>query len=208
MESASSALRCLTRAKPVACQPPPGRVRTRRERARPDSVESAVAGSSAVRSETAEGAFEDLLACTVPYLGDDAPFSVFWAASEELPKPSLRRRVEPVVFGKRAITLGVLLVLTLFFAVQAAQLKPQAGWLKMVPQAHPYMQTFLEYYKDFGGANTVLVALKHHKGDIYQSEFMETLRTRGRRCPRFSPTETLTLDLSAGHLKMPYELPM
>ncbi|MGH6630863.1 MAG: efflux RND transporter permease subunit, partial [Burkholderiales bacterium] len=70
----------------------------------------------------------------------------------------------------------MLALLTVFFAVQAAQLKPQAGWLKMVPQAHPYMQTFLEYYKDFGGANTVLVALKNHKGDIYQPEFMEVLR--------------------------------
>ncbi|MGH8530686.1 MAG: efflux RND transporter permease subunit [Nevskiales bacterium] len=84
--------------------------------------------------------------------------------------------VEPPIFKHRKITLTVLALLTVFFAVQAAQLKPQAGWLKMVPQAHPYMQTFLEYYKDFGGANTVLVALKNHKGDIYQPEFMEVLR--------------------------------
>ncbi len=84
--------------------------------------------------------------------------------------------VEPPIFKHRKITLAVLALLTLFFAFQAAQLKPQAGWLKMVPQAHPYMQTFLEYYKDFGGANTVLIALKNHKGDIYQPEFMEVLR--------------------------------
>src|SRR5688572_19719499 len=86
------------------------------------------------------------------------------------------RIVEPPIFKYRHITLGVLLVLTVFFAWQAAQLRPQAGWLKMVPQEHPYMQTFLEYYKDFGGANTVLVALKNRKGDIYQPEFMEILR--------------------------------
>ena len=86
------------------------------------------------------------------------------------------RVVEPIVFGRRAITLGVLLVLTAIFAWQAALLKPQAGWLKMVPQTHEYMKTFLEYYRDFGGANTVLVSLKQKKGDIYQPEFMETLR--------------------------------
>jgi hypothetical protein len=55
--------------------------------------------SYAVRGETPEGAFEDVLAFTVPSLGNDAPFSTFWAATEELPKPSLRRRQEPVVFG-------------------------------------------------------------------------------------------------------------
>jgi predicted RND superfamily exporter protein len=89
---------------------------------------------------------------------------------------AILRIVEPPIFKYRHITLGVLLVLTVFFAWHASQLKPQAGWLKMVPQEHPYMQTFLEYYKDFGGANTVLVALKSHKGDIYQPEFMEVLR--------------------------------
>ncbi len=89
------------------------------------------------------------------------------------------RIVEPIVFARRAITLGVLTVLSIVFAISASQLKPQAGWLKMVPQTHPYMQTFLEYYKDFGGANTVLVAMKHHQGDIYQPEFMESLRQVG-----------------------------
>jgi uncharacterized protein len=86
------------------------------------------------------------------------------------------KKVELPIFKHRKVTLGILLVLTAFFSWHAAQLKPQAGWLKMVPKEHPYMQTFLEYYKDFGGANTVLVALKSHKGDIYQPEFMETLR--------------------------------
>jgi predicted RND superfamily exporter protein len=85
-------------------------------------------------------------------------------------------RVEPPIFRYRFVTLGILLLLTAFFAWHAAQLKPQAGWLKMVPKEHPYMQTFLEYYKDFGGANTVLVGLKSRQGDIYQPAFMETLR--------------------------------
>lgn len=86
------------------------------------------------------------------------------------------RVVEPIIFGKRALALAVLLMLTAFLGWHAAQLRPNAGWLKMVPQAHPYMQTFMQYYQDFGGANTVLIALKNHKGDIYQPGFMETLR--------------------------------
>ena len=86
------------------------------------------------------------------------------------------RVVEPIIFGRRAVTLAILVGLTLLLTWQAALLRPNAGWLKMVPKAHPYMETFLQYYADFGGANTVLIALKNHKGDIYQPEFMETLR--------------------------------
>lgn len=86
------------------------------------------------------------------------------------------RWVEPPIFHHRGITLAILVLLTGFFALHAAQLRPSAGWLKMVPKEHPYMATFMEYYKDFGGANTVLIALHNKKGDIYQPEFMETLR--------------------------------
>ena len=86
------------------------------------------------------------------------------------------RLVEPLIYARRGVTLGVLALLTVFFAWQASMLKPQASWLKMVPQAHPYMQTFLQYYKDFGGANTVLVSLHARKGDIYTPQTLETLR--------------------------------
>ncbi|MBI2382573.1 MAG: RND family transporter [Gammaproteobacteria bacterium] len=87
------------------------------------------------------------------------------------------RVVEPLVFRGRPFTLALLALMTVFLGWQAAQLKPDAGWLKMVPKQHPYMQTFLEYYQDFGGANTVLVALENRKGkDIYEPEFMEALR--------------------------------
>lgn len=84
--------------------------------------------------------------------------------------------VEPIIFGRRRLMLVLLTLLTAWLGWHAAQLRPNAGWLKMVPQAHPYMQTFMQYYQDFGGANTVLIALHNHKGDIYQPEFMETLR--------------------------------
>ncbi|MDX1496967.1 MAG: hypothetical protein R3352_05385, partial [Salinisphaeraceae bacterium] len=89
---------------------------------------------------------------------------------------AILRVVEPPIFHKRAITLTVLTLITLFLLWQTLQVRPNAGWLKMVPQSHPYMQTFMEYYEDFGGANTVLIALHNKKGDIYQPEFMETLR--------------------------------
>ncbi len=84
--------------------------------------------------------------------------------------------VEVPIFHWRRATLAVLVLMTAFFGWHAAQLKPDAGWLKMVPKQHPYMHTFMEYYRDFGGANTVLIALHNNRGDIYQPAFMETLR--------------------------------
>lgn len=86
------------------------------------------------------------------------------------------RIVEPVIFGWRWATLGVLLAITVVLGWQASQLEPNAGWLKMVPKEHPYMQTFMEYYEEFGGANTILVALHNKDGDIYEPAFMEKLR--------------------------------
>ena len=86
------------------------------------------------------------------------------------------RRVEPIIYGRRRVVLVVLAIATALLAWQASMLKPQAGWLKMVPQSHPYMKTFLQYYKDFGGANTVLVSLEARHGDIYNPDFLVTLR--------------------------------
>lgn len=89
---------------------------------------------------------------------------------------AILRVVEPIVYARRGLTLAILVLLTVVLAWNSAQLRPNAGWLKMVPKEHPYMQTFLQYYADFGGANTVLVALHNNRGDIYQPAFMETLR--------------------------------
>ena len=89
---------------------------------------------------------------------------------------TILRLVEPPIFHGRAITLTILLLITALLGWQALQVRPNAGWLKMVPQDHEYMQTFMEYYRDFGGANTVLIAVHNKKGDIYQPKFMETLR--------------------------------
>ncbi|WP_084616001.1 efflux RND transporter permease subunit [Solimonas flava] len=86
------------------------------------------------------------------------------------------RLVEPIIFGHRRALLIVLGVATLLLAWQASMLKPQAGWLKMVPQQHPYMQVFLKHYASFGGANTIVVALKARHGTIYEPQFMDRLR--------------------------------
>lgn len=84
----------------------------------------------------------------------------------------------PIIFYKRVKTIAVLAVVTVFLAWQASQLKLDAGFEKMLPLGHPYIQVFNQYQKEFGGANLVLLAVTQNegKGDIYNEAFMNTLR--------------------------------
>jgi predicted RND superfamily exporter protein len=91
----------------------------------------------------------------------------------------LKRFVEALgalLFGRRGGFLALFVLLTLLLAASASRLHVDAGFEKMIPLEHEYMQTFIEYRNTFGGANRVLVALRQHEGDIYNPEFMEKLR--------------------------------
>jgi len=80
------------------------------------------------------------------------------------------------IFRHRKVLLVVLILITVALGAMASQLRVQAAFTKMIPLKHPYMATFLEYAQDFGGANKVVVAVKNENGDIFEKEFMETLR--------------------------------
>ena len=85
-------------------------------------------------------------------------------------------RVSAAIFGHRTLWLSVFGVLTLLFAASAARLAVDAGFNKMVPLKHPYMQTYREYEKVFGGANRVAIALMQTEGDIYTKPYMAKLK--------------------------------
>ena len=80
------------------------------------------------------------------------------------------------LFGWRRSFLALFVLITLALTWSATQLRVDAGFQKMIPLQHPYMQTFTEYQKTFGGANRVLVALRIQEGDIYTPEFFATLK--------------------------------
>jgi len=84
----------------------------------------------------------------------------------------------PIIFYKRFRTIAFMAVMTLLLGWQASQLRLDAGFEKMLPLGHPYIQVFKKYQKEFGGANLVLLAITQNKGkgDIYNPEFMKTLR--------------------------------
>ena len=88
--------------------------------------------------------------------------------------------VEPLIYARRVLSMGVLLLLTFFFAWQASLIKRDAGFDKSVPLGHPYMHVLKQYQADFGSANTVLVALietpQNKNPDIYNKEFFDRLK--------------------------------
>lgn len=84
--------------------------------------------------------------------------------------------IEPLVFAKRKLALGVLGLFTLTMLFFASHLAPDAGYEKTIPLDHPYMEVYKKYQRDFGGANIVLVAVQNSRGDIYQPAFLEKLR--------------------------------
>ena len=73
-------------------------------------------------------------------------------------------RISYAIFSRRRLLLIVFVLVTIALAAMASQLRVQAGFTKMLPLQHPYMQTFLKYQQDFGGANKVLVAVKARDG--------------------------------------------
>jgi predicted RND superfamily exporter protein len=87
------------------------------------------------------------------------------------------RRIEPLVYARRGLTMTILLVITLFLGYEAALIRPDAGFDKSIPLEHQYMKVYKQYEADFGGANTVLVALEQKSGgDIYNEKFLTRLK--------------------------------
>ncbi len=91
------------------------------------------------------------------------------------PTSAFHRFSLALVFGQRAAMLVAFAAITVMMAYFASQLRVDAGFKKQIPLEHEYMQTFLEYESEFGGANRVLVALVAKDGDMFDQAFFATL---------------------------------
>ena len=84
--------------------------------------------------------------------------------------------VERILFTRRRLVLAAFALLTLAMAWLATGLRIDAGFTKLVPVEHEYMQTFLQYRDEFGGADRVVIAVMARDGDIFAPEFFTALR--------------------------------
>jgi len=85
-------------------------------------------------------------------------------------------RLQAIIFARRAIILGVFVLLTVLMAVAVSQLRVDAGFDKRLPISHPYMDTFRQYKNDYGGANRILIAVRATDGDMFTPAFFNTLK--------------------------------
>lgn len=77
------------------------------------------------------------------------------------------RTAERIVFASRPAVLAFFAIVTIVMAFFASQLKVDAGFKKQLPIGHEYINTFLDYEQNFGGANRVLVAVMDKRGAMF-----------------------------------------
>ncbi|MBV8468351.1 MAG: MMPL family transporter [Burkholderiaceae bacterium] len=85
------------------------------------------------------------------------------------------KRLENLLFAKRAIVVTVLALLTLMMGVFAVRLRMDAGFDKQLPLNHEYVATFLKYRDQLFGANRLTVVVKARKGEIWTDEGLKRL---------------------------------
>ncbi|PJA42512.1 MAG: RND transporter, partial [Lysobacterales bacterium CG_4_9_14_3_um_filter_62_6] len=88
---------------------------------------------------------------------------------------AINRAIENFLFGNRILVLTVFALVTAVMLYFAVQLRVDAGFRKQVPLLHEYMKTFIDYEREFGGANRVLVAVIAKDGNMFTPAFMATM---------------------------------
>ncbi|MDZ7791759.1 MAG: MMPL family transporter [Xanthomonadales bacterium] len=84
---------------------------------------------------------------------------------------TMTRRIADAVFSVRPLILLLFVLGTAAMVYYSLQLRVDAGFKKQLPLEHEYMQTFLDYEENFGGANRVMVALIARDGEMFDAEF-------------------------------------
>lgn len=94
----------------------------------------------------------------------------------DLENPSRFHRIaEALVFGNRPLVLLFFAVVSIAMAFFASQLRIDAGFKKQIPLKHAYMQTFLDYEREFAGANRIMIAVMDKSGDMFNLPFMQVM---------------------------------
>jgi predicted RND superfamily exporter protein len=90
---------------------------------------------------------------------------------------NLTSKLASAIFGHRRLVIALFVLVTLFMGYSASKIGIDAGFAKLLPLKHDYMQTYLKHRQQFGGANRLLIALVAKDGDIFSPEFFSALKT-------------------------------
>ncbi len=85
--------------------------------------------------------------------------------------------MERMIFNNRLIVLLLFAVITALLGYQATQVRPVTSFEKMIPLEHPYIVNMLEHQDDMSNlGNSIRIAVAIKDGDIFSTEYMETLK--------------------------------
>jgi len=86
-------------------------------------------------------------------------------------------RLERAVFNYRKIMVLFCALVTLVLAWQMAHIGFNASFEKMLPHGHPYIKNYLANKHELPGlGNSIRVAVENTEGDIFNPDYLETLR--------------------------------
>lgn len=86
-------------------------------------------------------------------------------------------RLERIIFNHRTIVIAICAVVTLALFFLATRLSLNASYVKMLPQGHPYISNYLDNRSQLRGlGNTLRVVVENTQGDIFDPEYLETLK--------------------------------
>jgi uncharacterized protein len=95
----------------------------------------------------------------------------------ETTKSGVSALLEKLIFGNRILIVAVFVILTAVLTTVAVRgLHIDASFTKQLPLKHEYMQTFVKYQHEFGGANRVLIALVARDGNMFTPGFFDALK--------------------------------
>jgi predicted RND superfamily exporter protein len=91
-------------------------------------------------------------------------------------KTKITAWVQDKLFSHRILILSAFCLVTLFMGYHASSLRMEAGFEKLLPLKHGYLETLIKYREEFGSGNQLIVALTQDEGDIFNAEFFEALK--------------------------------
>ncbi len=84
--------------------------------------------------------------------------------------------LENILFNHRVAFLFAFLLITVFLIYQTYDLEMDTSIKKMVPLQHEYIKNLYKHKDELSLGNDIRIAVEHTKGDIFDKEFIETLR--------------------------------
>jgi len=91
--------------------------------------------------------------------------------------PGTEPFLERMLFGARGLFLFILLVLTVFLGYNAAQVGLDSRSSKYIPLEHEYIKNHMRHASDLSsGLNNIKIVVASKSGDIFNAQYMETLR--------------------------------